>query len=402
MQAGKTENVARRGGIPRGLAQQGPAILSYGFRPFFLGAGVWAIVAMSAWIGALIWGWRPGGAYGALNWHAHEMVFGYTGAALAGFMLTAIPNWTGRLPVSGTRLLLLVALWALGRIAMLWPDAIGVLPAMAIDSLFFPVLGLIAAREIGAGRNWRNLHVVAALTALSAANIWFHWAAVTDADTGPAERLAVLIWVMLISLIGGRLAVSFTRNWLARRGETRFPMSLGRFDMAALIFALAALIAWVFWPQSPITGVLCIMGGALHAVRLSRWRGWSAWREPLVLVLHTSYGFICLGFLALGAAAFDVIATVSALHILTVGAIGGMTLAVMTRVSRGHTGRPLSASRTTSLAYSALIAAAVLRPAAEFFPDVYLELLSFSGLAWLLAFALFVLEYGPMHVGPKR
>jgi len=402
MDSARTEHRARRGGIARGLAPNGPAILSYGFRPFFLGAGVWALVAMGAWVGALVWGWAPGGDYGALNWHAHEMLFGYAGAALAGFMLTAIPNWTGRLPVSGAPLAALVLLWALGRVAMLWPDPVGLMPAVVIDALFFPVLGLIALREIVAGRNWRNLHVVAALSALSVANIWFHRAVVVGEDTGPAYRFTILIWIMLISLIGGRLATSFTRNWLARRGETRFPASMGRFDLVTLIFGLVALVSWVAWPESPATGVVCVVGGMLHAFRLMRWRGWTVWREPLVLVLHTSYAFVSLGFITAGAAAFGLIGTVSALHVLTVGAIGGMTLAVMTRASRGHTGRPLTASPATTTAYAALIIAGLLRPFAEFIPDAYSDLLSLSGLLWVVAFALFVLEYGPMHIGPRR
>src|SRR6218665_3168406 len=137
----------RRGGIPRGIARTGPALLSYGFRPFFLGAGLIALLAMIGWVGALALGWPIGGSYGALNWHAHEMLFGYTSAALAGFMLTAIPNWTGRLPVSGPPLLALVGLWMAGRIAMAAPDALGVWPSVAIDSAFLPAMAAIAGRE---------------------------------------------------------------------------------------------------------------------------------------------------------------------------------------------------------------------------------------------------------------
>ena len=152
----------RRGGIPRGLATDGPALLSYGFRPFFLGAGLFAIVAMALWIGALTEGWEVGGAtYGALYWHAHEMLFGYSTAALAGFMLTAIPNWTGRLPVSGRPLLAIVLLWLAGRIVMLSPEAFGLYPAVVIEAAFVPVLAAIAGREIISGRNWKNLKILA-------------------------------------------------------------------------------------------------------------------------------------------------------------------------------------------------------------------------------------------------
>jgi uncharacterized protein involved in response to NO len=144
--------VARRP-VPRGIDRSGPAVLSYGFRPFFLLAATFAIVSMIAWIGALTFGWRIGGSYGTLNWHAHEMLFGYAAAALAGFMLTAIPNWTGRLPVSGRPLLGLVLIWVSGRIALAYPDLIGLPASMVVDSLFLPLLAVVAGIEIVAGRN---------------------------------------------------------------------------------------------------------------------------------------------------------------------------------------------------------------------------------------------------------
>ncbi len=392
---------AAAGPIPRGIARTGPAILSYGFRPFFLGAGCWAVTAMSLWIGAIVWGWTPGGSYGALFWHGHEMLFGYTSAALAGFMLTAIPNWTGRLPVSGTPLLVLASVWLAGRLAMLMPDLIGTAPAAVIDALFFPLLGLIAAREIGAGQNWKNAHVVIALTVLTAANIWYHVSVITGGDTSPAYRLAIFVWIMLIALIGGRLGVSFTRNWLARSGETKLPASFGTFDKLAMLAALLALVSWIGFPDVIATGVLMLVAAALHIIRLWRWRGWRAWREPLVLVLHIAYAFIPLGLAALGAASFGLIAQVSALHLLTVGAIGNMTLAVMTRASRGHTGRPLKASRMTALAYACLVLAALVRPLVDLLPDLYVPVLSASASLWLAGFSFFLIEYAPMLITPR-
>jgi uncharacterized protein involved in response to NO len=397
----RRENAARAG-IPRGIARQGPAILSYGFRPFFLGAGVWAMLAMILWTGAIAAGWPIGGAYGAIHWHAHEMLFGYAGAALAGFMLTAIPNWTGRLPVSGTPLLVLVMLWLAGRLALLTPGEAALWPAIAVDLAFFPLLAAIAAREIGAGHNWKNLHVVAGLGLLTIANGWFHWAVIGGGDTGPAYRLAITVWLLLISLIGGRLAVSFTRNWLARKGDTRLPASFGRFDRIVLLFGLGAFGLWIAMPESPWTGVLAGTAAILHALRLGRWRGFAAWREPLVLVLHAAYGFLPLGLAAISAAAFGLIGPVTGLHVLTVGAIGTMTLAVMTRATRGHTGNPLTASPVTTLAYSALIAAAIMRFAVDFAPDAYLMVLTTSALLWLLAFGLFLAEYAPMLIRPRR
>lgn len=397
----KTTNVPRRGGIPRGLARSGPAVLSYGFRPFFLGAATLALVAMSTWIGALTLGWTPGGTYGALNWHAHEMLFGYTSAALAGFMLTAIPNWTGRLPVSGRPLAFLVGLWLAGRLAMALAGIIGLPFAIAIDAAFLPALGFIAAREIGAGQNWRNLHVVFALAILTAANLFFHFGVLTGGDTGAAYRLAISAWLMLISLIGGRLAVSFTRNWLSRRGETVFPASFAVFDRLTILTTALTLLLWTVWPESPVTGGLSLAAAGLNTIRLSRWRGWKAWREPLVLILHIAYAFIPLGLTAIAAAAFGLMNEISALHLLTVGAIANMTLAVMTRVSRGHTGHQLKASRATTIAYTCLILSALIRPLVDWAPEYFLQVLTVSAVLWIATYALFLIEYGPMLIKPS-
>lgn len=390
-----------RRGTPRGLAKDGPALLSYGFRPFFLAASLWAIMSMVLWIGSVSVGWKIGGSYGAPNWHAHELLFGYTSAVLAGFMLTAIPNWTGRLPLSGLPLLGLVVVWVAGRVALGAIDLVGVMPAIVIDAGFLPLLAAVAAREIIAGKNWKNLHIVVALSLLTAANIWFHVSVIQGEGSGNAIRLVISVWLMLISLIGGRLSVSFTRNWLAKRGETKFPTSLGLYDRVTLLGTFLTLVLWISAPDYLFTGWACAGAAILHAIRLSRWRGWTAISEPLVLVLHVAYAFIPLGLAAIGAANFGYLTQTSALHLLTVGVIGNMTVAVMTRVSRGHTGRPLAASATTTMIYIALVFSALLRPMVDFLPDYYLSILSASAGLWILGYALFVFEYGPMLVRPR-
>lgn len=392
---------AGSGAIPRGLATSGPAVLSYGFRPFFLLAGVWAVLAMALWLPALILGWPVGGAYGQAAWHAHEMLFGYTGAVLAGFMLTAIPNWTGRLPVSGPALLGLVAVWLLGRAALLAPGA-GWLPvALVLEAAFLPLLGVVALREIVAGRNWKNAKIVVVLALLSGANVWFHVAAATGGDISAPGRLAVAGWVVLISLVGGRIVPSFTRNWLARHGAPVLPAPFGRADRLALALTAVALAAWVIAPQTWWIAVPCALAGAAQAWRLGRWHGWRARAEPIVLVLHLAYGFIPLGLLAVALAGQGSMTQASAMHVLSVGAIGGMTLAVMTRASLGHTGRPIVASPLTVLAYLAIVLAALARPLADAVPDHYLTLLGLSGALWLLAFAAFLVRYAPILLAPR-
>ena len=389
---------ARSGPVPRGIAETGPAILSYGFRPFFLGAGVFALLSMGLWMAALSGMVAVGGSFGPLNWHAHEMLFGYTTAALAGFLLTAVPNWTGRLPVSGVPLLGLFGLWAAGRVTMAAPDILGSWPSIAVDAAFLPVLAAVAGREIVAGRNWKNLKILGALVGLASANFAFHAGVLANADTGGAIRAAVGLYALLVVLVGGRIIPSFTRNFLARTGRSPLPAPFGRFDMLAILSLAVAVTAWAIIPTGAVVAATALVASVLHFARLARWKGWAIVEEPLLAMLHVSYGFVPVGFAAVAAAALGWIAPVSALHLITVGGIGGMTLAVMTRASLGHTGRPPTADVATGLAYLALIAAAVTRPIAEIVPSAYHLILSVSGAAWLAAFGSFVIRYGPILV----
>lgn len=391
-----------KGGIPRGIDRDGPAILSYGFRPFFLAAGCYGVVAMAGWVAALILGLEPGGrTYGALFWHGHEMLFGYASAALAGFLLTAVPNWTGRLPVSGFPLLGLVVVWAVGRIAMLTPETFGPWFAALLDMAFLPVLAAIVAREVLAGRNWKNLKVLGGVTVLALANGYAHIAVLTGGDPQVPLRLAVATYVALVALVGGRIIPSFTRNWLARNGAARLPASFDRVDVAAVTMLVAGLLAWVIAPVEPLIAVPVMLAALLNAYRLWRWRGIGAFAEPLVAILHAGYGFVPLGLIAIAASALGWTSEASSMHVLTVGVIGVMTLAVMTRAALGHTGHSLVATQTTSLSYLLLILAAAVRPFAEALPAHHSALLAVAGVAWIAAFGIFVLEYGPILVAKR-
>lgn len=392
----------KREPVPRGLARTGPVILSYGFRPFFLGASIWGALAMALWILEVSLGLGLGGTSGGSAWHAHEMLFGYTSAALAGFLLTAIPNWTGRLPVSGRPLLALFALWTAGRLALLWPDTLGVVVAIAIDASFLPLLFLICAREIVAGRKWKDLKVLAALFALASANGFFHYGNIVLGDVALPSRLAISAYMMLIMIIGGRILPSFTGNWLKKRGATRLPAAYDRLDTVALLAALAALTLWTARPDDPITGWVCALAAILHGARLFRWRGWTTTAEGLVLVLHLAYAFVVLSFAALAASAFGLLEPTAALHVATAGGIGAMTLAVMTRATRGHTGLELHASRTTVVSYGAVLLAGAIRPLTAVLPDLRAEIIELAGAAWLLAFTLFVVEYGPTLLHKRK
>jgi uncharacterized protein involved in response to NO len=386
-------------------AWRGPAILSRGFRPFFLMAGVWAVVGMALWPAIFNGAIEIPTAFSAVDWHAHEMIFGYGCAVVAGFLLTAIPNWTGRLPVAGIPLAALAGLWAAGRIAVFCSAAIGRLAATAIDVSFLVVFAAVIAREVVAGRNWRNLKTVGLVLALALVNFAFH---LEDARSGLADfsiRAALGLIVMLILLIGGRVTPSFTGNWLAKAGPNKRPVPFGRADIGLMALSGLSLALWVAAPEGDLTGALAIAAGAGNLWRLSRWRGLAARRDALVLVLHAGFFFAAAGFLAAGAHALwpSALPYAASVHVWAIGAIGVMTLAMMTRATLGHSGRALIASRGTQLAYLCVVVALIARIAIAFLPDFALPLMDVAAAAWILAFAAFLIVYAPMlirRVGP--
>jgi len=385
------------GGIPRYRTWHGPALLQQGFRPFFLAAGLWAAGALILWPAMLTGAVALPTAFDPVTWHAHEMLFGFAGATIAGFLLTAVPNWTGRLPLQGLPLAGLAALWLAGRVAVAVSAWTSPPAAAALDLAFLAALLGAVAREILAGRNWRNLPVCLALATLLLANALTHLDALGLAATGPAGiRLGTAVLVALITLVGGRIVPSFTANWLKKRGETRLPAPFGRFDQATLLLTLAALLAWTMAPAGQLTAVAALAAGLANALRLARWRGHRTLAEPLVAVLHLGYAWIPAGlFLTdIGAWSPDLVPPVAGLHALTAGAIGTMTLAVMTRATLGHTGRALTAGRGTLVIYACVTLGALFRVVAPIAPD--LPMLSLSALLWAGAFLLFAAVYGPL------
>jgi uncharacterized protein involved in response to NO len=393
---------SRRGGVARGLLDTGPVILSYGFRPFFLAGAFWAAAAMLFWMGALFADVQIGADYGATAWHAHEMLFGFGAAILAGFLLTAVPNWTGRLPVSGPPLLCLFLIWLAGRAALLVPGLIGVVPAVLIESLFLPALLAICLREIIAGRKWADLKVIAGLGALCLANLCFHFEVVSQGAADHSPRLAVAAYTIMIAIVGGRIIPSFTRNWLSKSGSTDFPVPYGAYDLWTILLTVPAFALWVAMPEGTGTAVAASLAAVLQAIRLFRWRGWTTFREPLVAVLHAAYAFVPFGLFAIAASACGLVDEIATLHVLAIGAIASMMLAVMTRATRGHTGRELTASRLTCVGYGSLFACAVVRPMTAFVPDRFEIIYGLAGVLWLVSFSAFLIEYGPMLVARRR
>ena len=381
-----------------------PAFLTQGFRPFFLAAGLWAAVALALWIVMFVTGSAVPSRFDPLTWHIHEMLFGFVMAAIAGFLLTAIPNWTGRLPVRGGPLALLAGLWLLGRIACLLSELVPAWIAIAADLAFPVALAGVVAREIVTGRNWRNLALVAPVSILGIANLLMHLDANGVAvPSGLGWRLGLAAVIVLISVMAGRLVPSFTRNWLAKRPGSELPADHGRIDRVALGILHAGLIGWAFLPAFWPVGLLLLLGAAINLWRLLRWHGIATTSEPLLLVLHVGYAWLVLGVGLLGLAVLSADVPLSAaIHALTAGAIGTMILAVMTRATRGHTGRDLSADRFTVLIYGLVTLAAITRIAAPFDASRTMTLLIISACLWIAAFAGFVVVYGPMLILPQR
>lgn len=390
------------GGIPRYRPWTGPAVFSAGFRPFFLLAGLWAVIAVPLWLAVLSGHVALPTAFDPVTWHAHEMLFGFAQAAIAGFLFTAVPNWTGRMPIQGWPLGAFALLFVAGRIAVLCSAKLGL--AAAIIDLAFP-LALIAAlgREVVAGRNWRNLPILAAVGAIAAANGLTHLEALGWAATGAAGlRLGIAVIIMLIGLVGGRIIPSFTRNWLAKRGGSPMPAPAGRFDAAALIAAALALAVWTIAPDVAAVPPLMALAALAALIRLARWQGHRTLAEPLVWVLHVGFLWLPIGFGLVALASWTAALPLSAaLHALTGGAIATMILAVSTRATLGHTGRDLYADRRTTCIYGLATASAAARIAAGLSADAYLPLLALAGVAWLAAFALFLFVYGPMLLTPR-
>ena len=388
--------------IPRTRPSAYPAVLSYGFRPFFLLGSLQAGAAILFWLPLFYGRLETSSVFSPVDWHVHELLFGYLAAVVTGFLLTAIPNWTGRLPVQGLPLLVLALLWCAGRFVVFFSADLGWLLGAVIDCAFLLAVAVAAATEIIAGRNWRNLKVLLPVTALLAANMMFHAEAHYQGMSDISRRLGLGAAVVLIMIIGGRIVPSFTRNWLARKKPGRLPVPFGRFDVGTIALSAAGLMAWAFFPESAGTGAMLIAGAILNAVRLARWAGDRTLRDPLVVILHVAFAFVPIGLLLAGLAIFvpGKIPAIAGIHAFGVGAVASMTLAVMTRATLGHTGRDLRASIGTCAVFVAIVLAAIFRIATAFAPAQSM-LLHTSAALWIASFIGYAGLFGGMLVRPR-
>lgn len=387
-----------------GLESHVSRLFSYGFRPLFLCMIVAALFLVPWWI-AVMKGVAPPASTGlsVLAWHGHEMLFGFVGAAIGGFLLTAVSNWTGRPPVSGVPLGILIACWILGRLVSFQhpglPDGV----VMLVDASYFALLTILMGREVWLGRNIRNLKIVGILAVFTLLNLLFHVDAVLGTSWGVDQvsiRGAFLVVVILITVIAGRIVPAFTGNWLRRRHgpDTAVPPGFGRIDFAVVVATVVTALAWSLWPANPITGYVAIVTGCLHLLRLARWMPHRALPDPLLIVLHVGYAWLGIGLALLGLGILvDAIAPSAGVHAIGVGAMAGLILAVSSRAALGHTNRPLAAGPLLSLAYILINLAAIVRVMVNI---AGLDLLIVAGALWVLAFLLFAFKFAPVLLGP--
>ncbi len=386
---------------PRSEVRSSHPFFDAGFRPFFLLAALEAASMVPAWLVLWLGGHDMALSYPPVLWHAHEMLFGFGSAAVAGFLLTAVPNWTGAPPLRGAPLMALAGLWLAARIAFDlggWlPPLVAAVPAI----LFFPALALSLARPLLAAGKPRNLIFLPILGLLSLAQALV---LAEMQDWGGFGRngllLGIFILLLLIAIIGGRIIPGFTTNGLRQAGIVVAAKSHPRLEKAAIGSLALAGLAWTVVPDSVIAGGLALAAAGLNGARLPGWSGWKTTRIPLLWVLHLGFAWLPLGLALLGLSCFlPAIPPQTALHGLTVGCIGLMVLGVMSRAALGHSGRPLVAHRLTVAAYGLIALAALVRTIGPFAAPEWALLL--SGLAWSGGFALFVAVYAPICLGRR-
>lgn len=386
----------------RSRESHGWPLFANSFRPFFLFGAIQAGLSILVWLPMFHGEVSVSSAFAPRDWHVHEMLYGFLPAVVTGFLFTAIPNWTGRLPIRGKPLAALLLVWLAGRVAVTLSADLGWTIALVIDAAFLALVVAAAAREIIAGGNWRNLPVVLLVLMLLAGNVAFHIEAHFGGAADVAIRVGIAVVVLMIALIGGRIIPSFTRNWLVKANPGRLPVPFAKFDAAVIGCSALALTVWIVAPLGTLSGVMMALTGLLHLVRLARWAGDRTLRERLLTILHVGYAFLPLGFLLQALAVAGLLPPSAGIHAWMGGAAGTMTLAVMTRASLGHTGQALTASPATQAIYAAIIVAALARICAVVSPAHGDALLHVAAFAWGAAFLGFAVAFGPLLAGSRR
>lgn len=383
-------------------------LFSEGYRVFFLSAALYALVVMVIWTGWL--GIHAAGGYADLPiamapqlWHGHELVFGFGSAALGGFFLTAVPNWTGAKAAPTRFIAMAASLWLLGRLAM-W--ASGSLPAPVValaDLAFVPLLAAKIATQLLKRPKPQNMMFLALLVLIWLANLYTHLEFLGLTDTAAQGlRAGLFALVAMIAVLGGRVTPAFTRNAMLREGrETGLPISHRWLELAGSGLAIALPLASLGFAPDRLLGAIALAAGVAQLARLAGWRGGFALRQPILLALHLSFGLVGLGLIGIGLAGFGIGSEIAALHFLAIGGVAGMVLAMKSRASLGHSGRALIAPGPVAAAYALLPLSALLRWLASTAPDTYYPATLAAGAVWIVAFTLSTAALWPAFLGPR-
>ncbi|WP_434985852.1 NnrS family protein [Vreelandella zhaodongensis] len=372
-------------------------LMRLAFRPFFLLAALFSVVSLLVWLafwhGTILL--RPYG--GLVFWHQHEMLFGFAAAVVAGFLLTAVRNWTGLPSLNGGPLLGLVVLWLLGRGLMAFPMGLPEWMLLTLDLAFLPVVTVVMARLVITAKSWRNLIFVPVLLLFATANLAMHLGVMQgDADLiRHAAYLAVLLITLMMTVIGGRVIAMFTANRLSRTKPEPIPLLEGvtLASTAGVVVLQLVVLLGVAMPASLMAGVM-LLAALANSVRMARWGGLHSWREPLLWGLHGSYACIPLGLIMWGLALMGLMRVEIAVHALTIGGMGTMMLAMMARVALGHTGRPIRTLPGIGVALGLMLIAALVRsPVLALFPQITHWTYTLSIIFWCLAYAIFLAHY---------
>ena len=376
---------------------RGFSLLALGFRPFFLAAGIFAVLLMAVFILGVQTGIWHYNYFPLPLWHAHEMLFGYTVAVITGFLLTAVRNWTGMQTAKGYPLLALLLLWLAGRIVSAVPNVAEWL-VVFIDMAFLPVLALVVARPIIKAKQMRNLSVPMVLLLIAVGNGMLYAEMLGYSEGMNGLWFAVGAILMLVSLIAGRVMPFFTGRALSSAQIRKFPV----IELLATPVIALWMVVELMIPDSPASAVVAIAAVVLHAVRLYGWSCRGVWSEPMLWMIHLAYGWLVGGFLLVALAGFDIGSKLLALHGWTVGAIAMFTLGMMARVALGHTGRPVSAHPLMVWSFLLLAASSLIRVFMPMlFPSIADVVLLVSAVGWISAFALFVWIYTPYLIRPR-
>jgi len=377
-----------------------------GFRPFFLSAAIFSVISIILWLlmykGTISLSPLGGGYW----WHIHEMIFGFSGAVVAGFLLTAVQNWTGMRGVQGNQLLLLFLLWIAGRIVLIIPDLLGSTLSTIIDLSFLPVVAFLLAKPIVTVKQYRNLFFVPLLFLFTLANLQMHMA-IYYPETfiiTYSGYAGVMLVTFLMSVMAGRVAPMFTANGTQTPKAIALPWLDKVANGSLAIVMISLLLQPVIGFSANLFGYILIIAGVFQTMRWLRWRPWITLSVPLLWSIHASIMFISFGLIVLGFSYLMPEMPSSHLwHILTIGGVGGLILAMISRVSLGHTGRPLSPPKAMTFAYAFIMISALVRAFGPWaIPEKTLIFIDISGTFWILAFAIFVITYAPMLLKARK